>query len=313
PRSLPGGRRPREEEVKPMSQALTRRTMLSLLAGLAAAPLARAGRAALAGEAPPYETRRLVGDVYIFRYLTHQSMFVATPDGVIATDPISSAAAPVYLQEIRKVTAAPVRYVVYSHHHFDHIAGGRPFRDAGALFVAHRRARERLASLAHPEVVLPDLVVEERGRLALGGTELELLYVGRNHTDNSLVMLLPKERVLFAVDFLPIRELPFRNMPDSYVREWFTSIDRVLELEWDRMIAGHPRQGGVGTKADVRALKEYLTDLSEAVRQAAAEGKCFERAMQEVRLPKYESWGRYAEFLPGNVERLCYYWRNGWE
>jgi len=44
----------------------------------------------------------------------------------------------------------------------------------------------------------------------------------------------------------------------------------VLQLDWDRMIAGHPRQGGIGTKEDVRALKEYMTDLSAAVRQAAA-------------------------------------------
>jgi glyoxylase-like metal-dependent hydrolase (beta-lactamase superfamily II) len=272
-----------------------------------------AGAQQAPAQQPPYETRKVADNVYIYRHMGHQSMFVVTPDGVIATDPINPAATRIYLQEIRKVTQAPVRYVVYSHHHFDHIAGGAPFKEAGAVFVAHGRAKERLERLKDPAVVIPDLVVEDRAVLTVGGTRLELHYVGRNHTDNSLVMLLPKEKILFAVDFLPIREILFRNVPDSYIREWFESIDRVLQLDWDRMIAGHPRQGGIGTKADVRGLKEYMTDLSTAVRQAAAEGKCFDKAMQEIKLPKYEQWGRYQEFLPGNIERFCFYWRNGWE
>lgn len=126
-------------------------------------------------------------------------------------------------------------------------------------------------------------------------------------------MLLPKEKILFAVDFLPIRQVLFRNIPDAYYDEWMESIDRVLALDWDRLIAGHPRQGGIGGKDDVRNLKGYMVDLKDAVRVAAAQGKCFDQAMKETKLPKYESWGRYNEFLPMNVERLCLYWWNGWQ
>jgi glyoxylase-like metal-dependent hydrolase (beta-lactamase superfamily II) len=266
-----------------------------------------------AQQPPPYETRKLTDGVYIYRHMGHQAMFVVTPDGVVATDPINPTAAKVYLEEIRKVTPAPIRYVVYSHHHYDHISGGAPFKDAGAVFVAHRRAKETLERLKNPTVVIPDLVIEDRGVLTVGGARIELHYVGRNHTDNTLVVLLPKEKVLFAVDFLPIREVLFRNIPDAYYDEWIESIDRVLALDWDRMVAGHPRQGGVGTKEDVRNLKQYMVDLKEAVREPASQGKCFDQAMKEVKLPKYESWGRYNEFLPMNVERLCLYWRNGWQ
>lgn len=290
---------------------MARRLALAIFILLTAAGLASLGNPALAAEAQ-YETRKVADNVYIFRFIGHQSMFVVTSDGVIATDPISSKAAKVYLEEIKKITPAPVRYVIYSHHHFDHIAGGAPFKEIGATFVAHRRAKEHLLRLKDPDAVIPDLVVEDRAVLTLGGTRLELHYVGRNHSDNSLVMLLPKEKVLFAVDFLPIREIPFRNMPDSFILEWTESIDRVLQLDWDRMIAGHPRQGGIGTKEDVRALKGYFTDLSEAVRQANAEGKCPDKAMSEIKLPKYEKWSRQ-EFLPGNIERMCYYFRNGWQ
>src|SRR3990172_12216642 len=90
---------------------------------------------AIAQEPPVFETRKITDNVYIFRYQYHQSMFVVTPAGVIATDPIAylrPAAETTYLAEIRKITRAPIKYLVYSHHHYDHIAGGKPFKDAGA-------------------------------------------------------------------------------------------------------------------------------------------------------------------------------------
>jgi glyoxylase-like metal-dependent hydrolase (beta-lactamase superfamily II) len=265
-----------------------------------------------AQQSPPYETKKVSDGVYIYRHMNHQAIFVVTSDGVIATDPINPEAAKIYVQEIRRITATPIRYVVYSHHHLDHIAGGAPFKDAGALFVAHRRAKETLQLLKNSTAVIPDLVVDDRAVLTLGGRSIELHYVGRNHTDDALVVLVPQEKILFAVDWLPIRSILFRNVPESHYDEWLESIDKVLTLDWDRMIPGHPSPAGFGTKDDVRALKGYMTDLKEAVRVAAEQGKCFDQAMKEVKLPKYEQWGRYNEFLPGNIERLCFYWRIGW-
>ena len=123
---------------------------------------------------------------------------------------------------------------------------------------------------------------------------------------------LPTEKIIFAVDFLPIRELPFRNMFDSYLLEYMESIDRVLEFDWDRMVAGHGREGGIGTKDDVAGLKNYMTELFELVREANAAGKCIDTAMAEIKMPNYSTWGRQ-QFLPGNIERMCYFFRNGWQ
>ena len=269
------------------------------------------------GQAPPsFETRKITDNVYVFRYGGHQAMFVTTPEGVIATDPIAylrPQAATAYIEEIRKVSQAPIRYLVYSHHHYDHAAGGKPFKDAGATVVAHRNAKMRLEQLKDHTVVIPDETVDDKRVIELGGTQLELHYVGRNHSDNSLVMLLPREKILFTVDFIPIETVQFRDMPDGYLPDWFDSLDRVLALDWDRMIPGHPYAGGrLGTKEDVRNLKQYMTDLSDAVKAAANQGKCFDTAMKEVKLPKYEKWGNYEQFLPGNIERFCEYLGRGY-
>jgi glyoxylase-like metal-dependent hydrolase (beta-lactamase superfamily II) len=283
--------------------------MKNLLFGLLFIPLLAFAQAA------PYETRKLTDNVYLFRYGGHQSLFVVTPEGVIATDPIAylrPQAADTYIAEIRKITQAPIRYLIYSHHHYDHIAGGKPFKDAGARIISHRNAKARLEQLRYPEVVIPDEVVDDYRAIEMGGVRVELYYVGRNHSDNSLVMLLPRERILFTVDFVPIQSLPYRDFADGYIPDWFDSLDRVLSLDWEQMVPGHPYAGGrFGTKQDVRELKQYMLDLSEEVRNAAHRGRCFDDAMREIKLPKYEKWGNYAAYLPMNIQRLCEYWGRG--
>jgi len=261
----------------------------------------------------PFATTKVEGtdNVYIFRYQGHQSMFVVTKSGVIATDPIGlrrPQAVTTYIEEIKKVTNQPIKYVIYSHSHYDHIAGGKPFKDLGAKFIAHKNARAQLLRFPSPDVVMPDEVVDSKRAITLGGTMIELVYVGRNHSDNSLVMWLPKEKLIFAVDFIPIQSLPFRNMPDTVSPpEWEASLKRVAAMDWERMIPGHPyATGRLGTKQDVNDLIGYMQDLGAEVKKAAAEGKCTDTAMKEVKLPKYEKWGNYGLFLPMNVERYCY-------
>src|SRR6201997_2804046 len=138
----------------------------------------------LAQNAPAVSTKKVDGadNVYIFRYGGHQSMFVVTSQGVIATDPISYLRpAKPYIDAIKAVTDKPIKYVIYSHHHYDHIAGGKPFKELGATFVAHKRAKERFLELKKqnallPDVVMPDEVVDGKKTIKLGGTTLELIY-----------------------------------------------------------------------------------------------------------------------------------------
>jgi len=115
---------------------------------------------------PPFVTTRVDGteNVYIFRGGTHQSMFVVTTAGVIATDPIGYGGPQMvqtYVDEIRKVTNQPIKYLIYSHHHFDHIAGGKPFKDAGARIIAHKRVKERLLAVPDPHTVPPDETMDK--------------------------------------------------------------------------------------------------------------------------------------------------------
>jgi glyoxylase-like metal-dependent hydrolase (beta-lactamase superfamily II) len=287
-----------------------------LLAGVLAAAALPA--CAQAPAPPPFSTTKVDGTdgVYIFRYQGHQAMFVVTPDGVIATDPIGERrpAAAAYIAEIRKITQAPIKYVVYSHSHYDHIAGGKPFKDLGATFIAHRNTKSLLEQRKAPDIVIPDLVVDDTGgKIELGGTTLELLYLGKNHGDNSLIMRLPKEKIIFVVDFLPLSGTQFRIMADTYLPDQEDSMKKILTMDWDRLIPGHPGAGGrqTGTKDDVKADLDYMLDLSAAVKKATEEGKCYAGAIAEIKLPKYENLAGYAQNLPLNIERYCDFWNRG--
>jgi glyoxylase-like metal-dependent hydrolase (beta-lactamase superfamily II) len=262
----------------------------------------------------PFATTKVTDNVYIFRYGGHQSMFVVTPQGVIATDPISERRpAQPYIDAIQAVTKAPIKYVIYSHSHFDHIAGGKPFKDAGAVFVAHRNAKARIDALKAPDVVSPDQVVDGKRNITLGGTTLELNYVGKNHSDSTLVMRLPKEKIIFTVDWIPLQGVQFRGMADNYLPDIEDGLKKVIAMDWEKLIPGHPGPGGrqTGTKDDARAMLAYLQDLSAAVKQAAEEGKCYADAMKDVKLPKYENLTNYGPFLPMNIERYCDFYNRG--
>ena len=266
---------------------------------------------------PPFATTKVEGtdNVYVFRYGNSQAMFIVTSAGVIATDPIGYGrpeAPMAYIDEIKKVTNQPIRYVIYSHHHFDHIAGGKPFKDAGATFIAHKKAKERLERLKDPHTVLPDETVDNNRTIRLGDTTLELNYLGLNHSDSSLVMWLPKEKVIFAVDFIPVGSLPGRGMIDSYPLEWEDSMKKMIAMDWDKLIPGHPGTGGrLGTKKDAQEMLTFLQETSAEVRTAAREGKCWDTVEKEMKLPKYASWPNYEQALPFILRRYCGLWGRG--
>jgi glyoxylase-like metal-dependent hydrolase (beta-lactamase superfamily II) len=294
-----------------------KRPFLAVLAcGLAASAVPAWSQAP--AQRPAFATTKVEGtdNVYIFRYGNHQSIFVVTTDGVIATDPIGYGrpqAVVTYVEEIKKVTDKPIKYLIYSHHHYDHIAGGKPFKDAGAKIIAHKKAKERLAVLKDPATPLPDETFEKKRTINLGGTALELTYLGLNHSDSSLVMRLPREKIIFVVDFLPVGSVPGRGMIDFYPLEAENSIKQVLAMDWERLIPGHPGAPGdrLGTKKDAADQLTFLQDASEAVKVAAREGKCWEPAEKEVKLPKYEKWAGYENNLPFVTRRYCGLWGRG--
>lgn len=305
-----------EHQPRPHDQ-LTRRDLMriAVVAGGGVAALTAPRRGAAQAPQPSPQLRQVADDVYLFSFGGYNTIFIVTDDGVFASDPnslVNPQAAEAYKAAIESVTSQPVRYVIYSHDHADHNTGGVVFADT-AEFVSHALAAPKIAARNDPRSPVPTITFDDMLTLTLGGKTVELYYVGRNHSDNSLVLLYPERRLLFAVDFIPVNSLLFHDLQDSYLDEWVESLKRVEALDFDTLIPGH---GMLGTKAHVGAVRDYLLDLMAAIRAARARGlpDNSEEMVAAVRAdlaPKYGEWANFETFLPLNIQGVIRIWSEG--
>lgn len=247
------------------------------------------------------EITNISGDLYRFQNNFHYSVFLVTPEGVIATDPIDAEAAAWLKAEIAERFDLPIRYLVYSHDHPDHISGGEVFAEDGTIVIAHENAR-RVIVEQNRATAVPDITFSDELVIELGGKRVELRYVGRNHSDNSIVMAFPDEGALFAVDFIPTgRTLPFQTLNDSYFPDWMESLDAVAAMDFEVLVPGH---GALGDHSDVANMRAYLQDLYDAVAEQVAAGSTLEETIEAVKLEQYSDWGQYEAWLPLNIEGM---------
>jgi glyoxylase-like metal-dependent hydrolase (beta-lactamase superfamily II) len=242
---------------------------------------------------------QIAGDLYRFQNNFHFSVFLLTPDGIIATDPINSDAAQWLKAELATRFGKPVKYLIYSHDHVDHIAGGEVFADT-AVVVAHEQAKRDIIDEKRPTAV-PEITFSDQMTIELGGKTVELSYLGRSHSDNMIVMRFPAERVVFAVDFIPIRTLAWKNLTDAFIPDWMDAIARVEAMDFDILAPGH---GPLGTKADATAFRQYMNELHDRVVEAHRAGKSLAEMQESIRLEAYSDWGDYDAHRKLNIEGM---------
>jgi len=279
--------------------------MLGILWGvalLAALPLP----APVAAQEPERAITRIAGDLYRFQNAMHFSVFLVTPEGIVATDPINAEAARWLKAELARRFGLPVRYLIYSHAHPDHIAGGEVFSDT-ALVIAHENAQAEISAKNVP-TARPRITFTDRMTVELGGKIVELSYLGRNHSDSSIVMRFPDARAVFAVDFVAVERLPFRDFPESFLDEWPRSLSALEAMDFYILAPGH---GKMGRKADVHAAIQYLEDLRREVAQRLAQGMDESRIVDEVTMEPYRDWERYDEWRALNVQGMVRHLRQG--
>jgi len=257
-----------------------------------------------------FETTEIAEGVFQFRWRGHNGFFVDTPQGVIAIDPISVEAAVQYAEEIRKaLPGKSILAVGYSHDHADHATGALALTSefgGNVPIIAHENAIPKIMATGNADLPVPTLTFSDRMVMSPGRT-VEFHYLGRNHSDNSMVVYVPDVKVAFVVDFASNDRVGFRELPDYHFPEFFTSLSRLLELDFETVVFGH---GPPGDRAAVQRQIRYYDDLRTAVSHAVDEGLTEDQAAERISLPEYASWSQYEAWLPLNV-RAIYRWIAG--
>jgi cyclase len=241
--------------------------------------------------------------------------FVIGSDAVLVVDTFATpAAAEELASEIRKLTSLPVKWVVNTHYHLDHVGGNSVFTIAGARVVAHENVRAwiRTENLKWRKeiteedretlsrLVLPDLVYRDALTIWLGDRRVDVLS-RPGHTGGDSIVFVPSANVLYGGDLIWKNTVP--NLIDASTEVWVNTIDGFLqEHPAATFVPGH---GEVGKALDVRYFRDYLSGLRIAVAHGLAEGKSGKALVEAILATeqgRYGTWKWFDAFGARNIE-----------
>lgn len=259
---------------------------------------------------------------------TSNAGFVVTDEGVLVFDTLGTPSLGWgLLQEIRRVTDKPVRFVVTSHYHADHIYGLQAFRDhTDAVIVAQREAleytapgniddekaiprleqrRQALAPWvnATTRIVLPRLVFREAAEIRLGGKTFRMNYAGPAHSMSDMMMEVLPDRVLFAGDIVQNRRIPFMSSAVVNTGNWLKGLADVAAMDPRFIIPGH---GDTSTdpKQAIVFTGDYIRYLRRVMGAAVANWTDFNTAYAAADWSRYKDVPAFAAINRGNAYRV---------
>jgi glyoxylase-like metal-dependent hydrolase (beta-lactamase superfamily II) len=237
--------------------------------------------------------------------------FVVTGDGVVVFDALGTPSlANKLVSKIREITDQPIRKIIVSHYHADHVYGLQVFEEIGAEIsapegaqkyiqsdAARMRLEERQFSLEpwvdeNTRLVLPDSTVSKSDSFSMGGLTFTINYMGKAHSDGDLTMLVEPDRVLFSGDIIFEGRIPFVGNADT--KNWLNTLTRLETGGLTALIPGHG-PASTDPQQTIALTRAYLAYLRDTMGAAVDEFIPFDEAYAEV------DWSRFKE-LPAFEE-----------
>jgi glyoxylase-like metal-dependent hydrolase (beta-lactamase superfamily II) len=209
----------------------------------------------------------------------HSGLVLVTAAGALVIDPAATCTAGWLRDEIRRRFNVPIKYVIYTHGHADHISGGQVFQKDGALVVANQRAVEPIVGERLPTAV-PDRVFDQDMTITLAGETVLLHRVAPSHSDNMTMVLFPKYKALQCTDVCEHESMPYNDFLDFYYPGWIETLDWVVRQDVEVIDIGHYTPA---TRADEVALRAYMVDLHQQVLDLVRAGQSWDQLYRNVR------------------------------
>jgi len=242
--------------------------------------------------------------------------FIVGKDYVVVVDSLATVGlTQKFRDEIRKVTDKPIRYLINTHHHGDHIYGNHVF--AGATIISHdycrREAIEQgirdpgLMNTIFPDfdfrgiaITPADITFDKQLTLHMDGREVQLLHFGPGHTAGDIIVYLPEEGIIFASDFIFLYSTPL-GMEGSFAG-WLRNLDAMANLGAQTYIPGH---GPVCGAEGLNLCRDYLVFVQSEAKKRFDKGMTVDEAAKDIDLGQFKQWPNHERIL-ANLERL---WR----
>jgi cyclase len=278
----------------------------------------------LLGAAPDYQLQKIGNGIWA-AIVSDEGLaggnagFVIGDDGVLVIDTFQDPRpAKTLLADIRKLTPLPIRFVVNTHYHLDHVNGNDVFAAAGATIVAHRNVRawmrtENIKMLDPPvtpekkarveSLTLPTVVHDSHLDLYLRSRRINVRYYP-GHTGGDSVVWIPDAHLVFCGDMLWKQHVP--NLIDATTKAWVESLD-AMQKDYgpSTWVPGH---GGIANAQDVLTFRKYLADLRTNVRLEMAAGKSGDALVQAL-LPglksTYGKWGFFNDYAGIGIQQTA--------
>lgn len=250
----------------------------------------------------PRELVQIKGNLY--RHTTgpglavHSGFVLITKEGALVIDPAMTCTSGWLQKEIKKRFNVPVKYVVYTHAHADHISGGQLFQKDGAIIVANQRAVEPIVGEKIP-TALPDRIFDKDMTILLGGETVKLHRVAPSHSNSMLMVYFPHYKALQCTDVCESKSMPYNDFLDFYYDGWVDTLNWVIKQDVDIVDVGHYTPA---SRADVIAERDYLIDLHDQVLNLVRSGQSWDELYRNVKFsPEVQKWTGFSTMKTLNI------------
>jgi glyoxylase-like metal-dependent hydrolase (beta-lactamase superfamily II) len=261
------------------------------------------------------KAQKLIGDAYYvpgmsgaateYEGFISNAGFVVTNEGVVVFDALGTPSlAHAMLGEIRKITDQPIKIVVMSHYHADHLYGLQVFKDEGAQVWAPKGTWDYLDSetaetlldsrrtALFPWVtddtylVKPDRIIDQDIKFSLGGHEFMINYFGKVHSDGDMSLLSVKDQTLYSGDIIFEGRLPF--VGDANIIDWVKTLERMQHTQVDYFVPGHGSASNQPQQT-MDLTYRYLKFLLEKLSKAVEDMEQFEETYEAIDWSEFEN------------------------
>ena len=217
-----------------------------------------------------YYVGRVERNLYWITDGTYQSAFLTTSDGVVVLDAPPTIGNNIQraIDEIASANGVSnkVNYLVYSHHHADHVGAASLF-DKSVTRIGHEETRRLLLRDDDPARPPNEETFQDRRTLEIGGERIDLAWHGANHSPDNIIIHLPDHDALMLIDIVNPGWAPvFQSNLTEDIPGYLEAPANALAYSWKHFIGGH--LGRLGTRDDLTLHQQYMADIAESSRKA---------------------------------------------